>query len=74
MTSASTKVEREVHEKEEQEDTPPPSILPMEVGQLERALPATRLLEKRRLMHLVHDELERQKIDFKRYVKSICNE
>ncbi|CAK9882125.1 unnamed protein product [Sphagnum jensenii] len=32
-------------------------------GQLDKALPATRLLEKRRLMYLVHDELERQKVE-----------
>ena len=59
-----TKVEREAREKEEKEGTPPPAILPIGAGQLDKALPATRLLEKRRLMHLVHDELERQKVDF----------
>lgn len=78
MTSASakaemkeTKKEREAREKEENEGTPPPLILPIGAGQLEKALPATRLLEKRRLMHLVHDELERQKVDFVKYVPSI---
>jgi hypothetical protein len=37
--------------------------IPVGPGQLDKALPATRLLEKRRLMYLVHDELERQKVE-----------
>ena len=78
MTTASakaemkeTKAEQEAREKEENEGTPPPAILPIAAGQLDKALPATRLLEKRRLMHLVHNELERQKVDFAKYVVSI---
>jgi hypothetical protein len=78
MTTASpkaemkeTKAKREAREKEENEGTPPPAILPIAAGQLDKALPATRLLEKRRLMHLVHDELECQKVDFTKYVVSI---
>lgn len=55
--------EKEAKELEELEGTPPPVILPVGPGQLDKALPATRLLEKRRLMHLVHDELERQKVE-----------
>lgn len=58
-----TKAEKEAREIEEREETPPPAIMPVGPGQLEMALPATRLLEKRRLMHLVHDELEKQKIE-----------
>lgn len=63
-----TKVEREAREQEEKEGTPPPAMLPIGAGDLEKALPATRLLEKRRLMHLVHDELQRQKVEFVKYV------
>jgi len=63
-----TKLERESREQEEKEGTPLPPMLPIGASQLEKALPATRLLEKRRLLHLVHEELQRKKIDFVKYV------
>jgi hypothetical protein len=47
----------------ELETTSPIVDIPVGPGQLDKALPATRLLEKRRLMYLVHDELERQKVE-----------
>lgn len=66
-----TRAEREAREKEEREGTPPRAMLPVAAGQLEKALPATRLLEKRRLLHLVHEELERQKVECAQYVNHL---
>jgi hypothetical protein len=66
-----TKAEREAREKEEVEGTPPPTLLPIGAGQLDKALPATRLLEKRRLLHLVNEELERQKVVYAQYVEHL---
>lgn len=44
---------------EEKKDTDP-----MNPGQLDKALPATRLLEKRRMVAQVQEALENQKIEF----------
>ena len=67
-TMKETKVEQKVREKEKEKITPPPTLLPIGIGKLEKALPATRLLEKRRLLHLVHEELERTKVECAKYV------
>ncbi|XP_024357306.1 cilia- and flagella-associated protein 73 isoform X1 [Physcomitrium patens] len=60
-TTEDPKIEHKANEKEE---ALPPILLPIGVRHLEKALPATRLLEKQRLLQLVHEELENQKIDF----------